>query len=50
MPLLVNVNSQNKNEWIYPTSQWNEINLNYIDTAAFNMAESLFLIEMKKIK
>ena len=50
MPLLVNVNSQNKNEWIYPTSQWNEINLNYIDTVAFNTAESLFLIEMKKVK
>ncbi len=50
MPLLVNVNSQNKNEWIYPTLQWNEIYLNNIDTVGFNMAESLFLIEMKKIK
>ena len=48
MPLLVNSGSDDF--WIYPTSDWNEINLGKMDPRIFRVVEEMFLIDVKKVK
>ena len=48
MPLLVN--SGNDDFWIYPNNNWKEMSLGKIDPYEFSVEESLFLIDVKKIK
>ena len=48
MPLLVN--NSITDIWIYPSSNWQEINLGKIDKKEFFVKDELFLIDIKKIK
>ena len=48
MPLLVNFGSDDF--WIYPTSDWKEINLGKMDPRIFRVVEEMFLIDVKKVK
>ena len=48
MPLLVN--SGNEDFWIYPNNSWKEMSLGKIDPYEFSVEESLFLIDVKKLK
>ena len=50
MPLLVKSNNEKEYVWIYPTTQWNSIELGDIDINDFTVAEDLFLIETRRLK
>ena len=48
MPLFVN--SSNKDFWIYPNNNWQEMSLGKIDSREFSVKEELFLLDIKKVK
>lgn len=49
MPILVKINSE-KYEWIYPKKNWQKVELINSIHSSFNVAENLFLVDVKKIK
>jgi len=50
MPLLVKSNNEKEYIWIYPTTQWNSIELGDVDINDFKVAEDLFLIETRRLQ
>jgi hypothetical protein len=48
MPVKVTT-SKNTYEWIYPTSEWKELNFN-IWQKDFKIARHLFLVDVKNLK
>ena len=49
MPLLAKINSKNYS-WIYPTSEWQKLDLVDIKIVDFKIQDRLFLIEISKVK
>ena len=49
MPLLAKINN-NGYTWIYPTQSWQKIELTHMSSNDFQIAESLFLIDIVKVK
>ncbi len=49
MPILAKINNLG-NDWLYPEVNWKKIEINKSNKSNFNIANNLFLLDMKKIK